>query len=77
MLQQVRNKCTEPKILLLMANPTAVHLVKKLHCVHQFNLCYSQKLRLTLTWPMCQIWHIYFLQILNAPADCMVKQTLE
>ena len=32
--------------------------------------------RLTLTWPMCQIWHILFLQILNAPADCMVKQTL-
>ena len=31
---------------------------------------------LTLTWPMCQIWHILFLQILNAPADCMVKQTL-
>ena len=26
---------------------------------------------------MCQIWHIYSLQILNAPADCMVKQTLE
>ena len=32
---------------------------------------------ITLTWPMCQIWHICFLQILNAPADCMVKQTLE
>ena len=31
---------------------------------------------LTLTWPMCQIWHILFLQILNAPADCMVRQTL-
>ena len=32
---------------------------------------------ITLTWPVCQIWHICFLQILNAPADCMVKQTLE
>ena len=31
---------------------------------------------ITLTWPMCQIWHILFLQIVNAPADCMVKQTL-
>ena len=35
------------------------------------------QLILTLTWPMCQIWHIHFLQILNALADCMVKQTLE
>ena len=38
---------------------------------------YPKARALTLTWPMCQIWHILFLQILNAPADCMVKQTLQ
>ena len=32
---------------------------------------------LTLTWQLGQIWHIQFLQILNAPADCIVNKTLE
>ena len=38
--------------------------------------CCIESAVLTLTWPMCQIWHILFLQILNAPADCMLKQNL-